>query len=158
MGSGNFIVNKHSVGINAFHLEWCTKYRFPILQRTWINKILKESIANTCQQYSIQLLAMEIGADHIHLFVNLPSKMAVATALQLFKGRSARELFSLCEYMKMCYHKGHLWSRGVFYRSVSNVSADTVYKYISEHKSKELQNTVSSVRKEVQQLTLLSFS
>jgi putative transposase len=157
MTSGTFVSNKHSFGINAFHLEWCTKYRYKLLQGNWVNKILRGSILKTSEQYGIQLLAVEIGKDHIHLFVHLPSTMAVSTALQLFKGRSAREIFAACPSFRGLYHKGHFWSRGVFFRSVSNVSSDTVYTYISEHKSKELKNTIVHAKSEAEQLSLLSF-
>ncbi|VVB65476.1 Transposase IS200 like protein [Candidatus Gugararchaeum adminiculabundum] len=157
MFSGNFANNKHSVGINAFHLEWCTKYRYKLLHGSIVNRVLRESICATSQQYGMQILAMEIGFDHIHLFVSLPSTMAVSTALQLFKGRSSREIFAACRSFRGLYHKGHFWSRGIFYRSVSNVCSSTVYNYISQHKTRELQNTIYSAKSEASQLSLLNF-
>ncbi len=157
MVSGSFVSNKHSVGINAFHLEWCTKYRYKLLHGSWVNKILRESIYATSQQYRMQILTMEIAEDHIHLFVTLPSTMAVSTALQLFKGRSSREIFRACPSFRGLYHKKHFWSRGIFFRSVSNVSSDAIYNYISGHKTKELQRSICSARSEASQLSLLSF-
>lgn len=158
MDSANFESNKHSFGINAFHLEWCTKFRKKVLDGSNVRRVLTESIKKTAEVYRIQILALEIGIDHIHLFVSMPASMAVSTALQLFKGRSSREIFTACPtFRKYCFQSGHFWSRGIFFRSVSNVSSDTVYTYIKEHKTRELQNTIVSAKSEATQLSLLAF-
>jgi len=158
MVSGNFISNKHGFGINAFHLEWCTKFRRKVLHGKWVRAVISESIQRTAAQHRLQILAMEIGLDHIHLFVSLPASMAVSEALQLLKGRSSRDIFRACPTFRgYGFHSGHFWSRGVFYRSVSNVSSDTVYTYIRGHKEKELQNTIVSAKREAEQMSLLSF-
>jgi len=157
MPSVNFVSKDHTLGINAFHLQWCPKYRFKVLGGNHLRQVLKESVSSTAQEYGIQIFAMEISLDHVHLFVNLPSTLCVASALQLFKGRSSREIFKACPTFRGTYHKGHFWSRGSFFRSVSNVSADTIHKYITEHRSKELANSVADVRKEFGQMNLLSF-
>lgn len=156
--SESFVSRNHSVGINAFHLEWCPKYRFRLLGGAWLRQALSSSIINTAKQYNIQIFAMEISADHLHIFVNLPATLSVSTALQLFKGRSAKEIFAACPSLKKyTYFKGHFWSRGSFYRSVSNVSSSTVYTYISGHKSKELKSSVSEVKREFEQMNLITF-
>jgi len=158
MSSTSFVNGNHSVGINAFHLQWCPKYRKEILNGAWIRQVLKESIIRTARGHSMQVLAMEIGSDHIHLFVNLPATLSVAAALQLFKGRSSREIFAAFPSLKKyVYYKGHFWSRGSFYRSVSNISSNTVYTYISAHKGKELAQSIGSMQKEFEQMNLISF-
>ena len=157
MASGSFIKGNHGVGINAFHLEWCPKYRFDVLGGDLLRQVLRDSILKTATDYRMQVLAMEISLDHIHLFVNLPPSLSVSFTIQLFKGRSSREIFAACPSFRKLYKKGHFWSRGSFYRSVSNVGTDTVYRYITEHRNKELGETVESAKKEVEQLSLLSF-
>ena len=89
--------------------------------------------------------------------MNLPPTLSISFTLQLFKGRSSREIFAACPSFRQLYKKGHFWSRGSFYRSVSNVGSNTVYRYITEHRNKELGETVESARKEAEQLSLLSF-
>jgi len=157
MSSGSFVYKTHSVGINCFHLEWCPKYRFPVLTGSWLRRVLRESLLRTAEQYNMQVLALEIADNHLHMFVNLPPTISVSFALQLFKGRSARDIFEHCPSFRTTYHKGHFWSRGKFYRSVSNIRADTVYQYITEHKTKKLRQTITSARQEATQLNLLAF-
>ena len=157
MTSGNFVSREHSLGINAFHLEWCPKYRFKVLKGSILIPLLKESIMKTAKEYGMQIFAMEISLDHVHIFVNMPPTMPVSQALQLFKCRSSREIFKVCPSFRGTYYKGHFWSRGSFYRSVSNVSSSTIHKYITEHKAKELANTVEAVGKEFEQMSLMPF-
>ncbi len=157
MVSGTFVNKNHSVGINAFHFEWCPKYRYKLLGGNWLRTVLKESIYRTAGIYGMQIIALEIGVNHVHLFVNLPPAISVSFALQLLKGRSSKDIFENCPSFGKIYYGRHFWSRGKFYRSVSNVGADTVYRYITEHRSRELNQTVSSAREEIRQMSLLSF-
>jgi len=158
MVSENFAGYKHGFGINSFHLEWCTKYRKKVLEGNLLKQVLSDSIKKTASEYGMNIIAMEIGLDHIHIFVSLPASMAVSKALNLLKGRSSREIFVACpSFKKYLFYSGHFWSRGIFYRSVSNVSSDAIYNYIKNHKNKELQNSVVHARNEAEQLSLLSF-
>ena len=111
----------------------------------------------TAKEYKIQIFAMEISIDHIHMFVNLPGTFGPAVAIQLFKGRSSKAIFAACPSFRNIFRKGHFWSRGSFYRSVSNVGADTIYRYITEHRSKELSTSVVEVEKTFDQMSLVSF-
>jgi REP element-mobilizing transposase RayT len=91
------------------------------------------------------------------MFVNLLPPLAVAMAIQLFKGRSSQAIFAACPSFRKIYLAGHFWSRGSFYRSVSNVGSDTVYRYITEHRSKELSTSVEEAHKVFEQMNLVSF-
>ena len=157
MSSASFVNRNHSIGINAFHLEWCPKYRYKVLGGSILVPVLRESLIRTAEEHGIQIFAMEISADHIHLFVNLPPTLAVSVALNLFKGRSSKSIFASCPSFRRIYGKGHFWSRGSFYRSVSNIASDTVYRYITEHRAKELSASVVAVQEEFSQMNLLSF-
>lgn len=157
MTSGSFVRRQHSVGINAFHLEWCPKYRRPVLGGKWLRQVLTESIMETAKIYNIQIFAMEISLDHMHMFANLPGTLAPALAINLFKGRSAKAIFAACPSFRNMFRKGHFWSRGSFYRSVSNVGADTIYRYITEHRTKELSVSAKEVATTFDQMSLVSF-
>jgi putative transposase len=157
MTSGSFVNAAHSVGINSFHFEWCPKYRYPVLADPAINAALVESIKETAHLYCIQIMVMEVAANHIHLFVNLPPTVSVSKAFQYFKGRSSRQMFQQFPRLHQTYWGGHLWSKGKFYRSVSDVSGPTIYHYIKEHRHKELHRTIDSAKAEMQQLNLLAF-
>jgi len=70
--------------------------------------------------------------DHVHLFVEVPSTISVSKALQLFKGISSYKLFRQHPWLRNHFRKGHFWSPGKFFRSVGNVTAETIQHYISQ--------------------------
>ena len=119
----------HSVGQNAFHLVWKPKYSSKILQYKSTNKVCQGAIKLVAYQYNCKIYELEVMPDHIHLFVELPPTLSVSQAFQFFKGISSRILrrnFSFLTKIPM------IWSKGKFFRSVGNVSFETIKRYISE--------------------------
>lgn len=127
--------NRNCVYQIAYHVVCCPKYRKPIL----VGKIAEElgcQIDNISQDNGWSVIAKEIQLDHIHLFLTIPPAIAVATALKLLKGISARRLFQKFPVLKQRLWGGHLWSPSYYVGTAGNVSAETIQKYIerTEHK------------------------
>jgi putative transposase len=119
----------HSVGQNAFHLVWKPKYSSNFLGYEAVNKVCQGAIRLIALNYKCKIYELQVMPDHIHLFVELPPTLCVSKALQLFKGISSRILrrrFSFLCKIPM------IWSKGKFFRSVGNVSFETIQRYISE--------------------------
>ncbi len=77
---------------------------------------------------------LAVDSDYVHMFVSLTLWMSVSTVLQHLKGISARKIFQMHpEYREEMFCKGSFWSPGHFSRSVSNVTASTVERYIDRH-------------------------
>jgi putative transposase len=157
MSSGNFVSGNRSVGLNQFHFEWCPKYRNDAMESPNVVKMLEQSIINTAQQYKIVIHSMHVASDHVHLFVSLPFDLSVSMAFQLFKGRSAHELFAAFPSFRQIFRKGHFWSPGKFCRSISNVKAETIRNYIENHQFKELNQSIKEAKVEAEQMRLVSF-
>ena len=157
MTSGNFVSGNRSVGLNQFHFEWCPKYRNDALDNLNVVKFMEDSLVRTAQTYGILIHSMHVAADHIHLFVSLPFDISVSKAFQLFKGRSAHELFSAFPSFRKIFRKGHFWSPGKFCRSISNVKAETIKRYIENHQFKELNQSIKEAEKEAIQMSLAAF-
>jgi putative transposase len=119
----------HSVGQNAFHLVWKPKYASNFLRFKPVNKICIGSIRLVALQYNMEIYELQVMPDHIHLFVELPPSMSVSKALQLFKGISSRILRRRFKFLTKI---PMIWSKGKFFRSVGNVSFDTIQRYIAE--------------------------
>jgi putative transposase len=86
------------------------------------------------QGYKIH--AMEIVEDHVHLFLELYPNVSLSKVVQYLKGGSSYRLFRLHPELKKRYWGGSLWSSGKFFRSVGNVTADTIKHYIKESQGK----------------------
>ena len=86
------------------------------------------------QGYKIH--AIEIVDDHVHLFLELYPSVSLSKVVQYLKGGSSYRLFRLHPELKKRYWGGSLWSSGKFFRSVGNVTADTIKHYIKESQGK----------------------
>ena len=84
------------------------------------------------------MISKEIQPDHIHLFVSIPPAVAVANAVRVFKGVTARRLFQQFPVIKKKLWGGNLWSPSYYVGTAGNVSAKTIESYIesSEHVNK----------------------
>jgi putative transposase len=86
------------------------------------------------QGYKIH--AMEIVDDHVHLFLEFHPSSSLSRVVQFLKGGSSYRMFKLHPELKKRYWGGSLWSSGKFFRSVGNVTADTIKHYIKESQEK----------------------
>ena len=131
------IYNRNCVFQTAYHVVWCPKYRHDVLVGA-IAKSVEAMIDAICTENSWPVLAKEIQPDHIHLFVTIPPAIAVADAVKILKGTTARKLFVQFPALKKRLGGGHLWSPSYYVGTAGNVSADTIRKYIerSEHMQK----------------------
>ena len=116
----------HAVHDICYHLVWCPKYRKAILTGG-IAKAFEEAL-------QWRMGALEIQSDHVHLFVSVPSSVAVADAVKILKGTTARLLFQIFPAIKQ-----KLWgarpSPSYYVGTAGNVSAETIKRCIerTEH-------------------------
>ena len=74
---------------------------------------------------------MEVMEDHVHVFVEVPSRYSPARVVQVMKSISAREVFRKFPDLRNQLWAGELWNDGYFVRSVGDkVTADIIRKYI----------------------------
>src|ERR1700739_260357 len=84
--------NRNVVCQTEYHVVWCPKYRKPILTgrtATGLRKLLDK----ICEKRKWRIGALEIQPDHLPLFLCLPPSVAIAKAVKILKGTTARLLF-----------------------------------------------------------------
>lgn len=126
-------VFNHSVGQNSYHFVWCPRFRHKIFQHEELKFACANTLKAICLKYKFDIFELEIGVDHIHLFVDITPNYSVSKAFQLLKGISSK-ILSECfpDILSRYYWKGGLWSRGKFFRSVGNVTSDVIRNYINQ--------------------------
>jgi putative transposase len=68
-----------------------------------------------CADFESEICRVQRRADHVHLLVNLPPKVAVPKPVNSLKGVSARTLrFEFTGRVNRFSIKGHLWSPSYF--------------------------------------------
>ena len=128
------VYNRNCVYQTAYHVIWCPKYCKRMLTGE-IAETLRLAINAICIEREWLILTLEIQPDHIHLFVTIPPSLAVADAVKILKGSTARKLFAAFSASKNQLYGGHLWSPSYYVGTAGNVSAGTIRHYIerTEH-------------------------
>lgn len=118
-----------------YHIVWVTKYRKPV----FIGKIesdVKKYLNEMLQSLSMDVIAMEVMPDHIHLLVNCKPQLRLSDAVKILKGNIARWLFLSHPEIKEQLWGGHLWNPSYFVATASNRSLEQVAGYINSQKNK----------------------
>lgn len=119
-----------------YHLVWCTKYRKSIFVGK-IEKDTKQYIRETADALDIDIQAMEIMPDHIHLLISCKPQIRLSDAVKVLKGNVARWLFLAHPSIKQQLYGGHLWNPSYFVATVSSRSEDQIKEYILNQKQKQ---------------------
>jgi putative transposase len=121
---------KHAVYDLKYHVVWIPKYRKDILDKE-ISDYLKATFNKIAEEYGFRIDTMEVMADHVHIFVEVPPRYSPARVVQIMKSISAREAFKVFPDLRKQLWAGELWNDGYFVRSVGDeVTADVIRKYI----------------------------
>jgi len=120
----------HGYGQLCYHIVFCPKYRKAIFWNPQLKAACERILREVASIYGFTIYELEVNTDHVHLFVGFRPNLSVSYVVQLFKGISAYRLFREFPWLRKIFRKGHLWSAGKFYRSVGNITADTIKHYI----------------------------
>lgn len=116
-----------------YHLVWCPKYRREVLTDDVAIR-LKELLEQKTQELEMTIHALEIMADHVHLFVESDPRFSVARMTNQLKGYTSRILRK--EFQVLRSRLPTLWSRSYYAGTVGHVSDATVRQYIANQKGK----------------------
>jgi putative transposase len=117
-----------------YHIVWCTKYRKRLFV-SGIEEEVKEHLQETAKDLQINIIAMEVMPDHIHLLVDCKPQFRPSDAIKILKGNTARWMFIAHPELKKHLWGGHLWNPSYFIATVSDRSLEQVERYIREQKT-----------------------
>ena len=102
MGLNDVHSLSHSKWNCKYHIVFAPKYRRKIFygeKRNAIGKILRE----LCEWKGVNIIEAEACPDHIHLFVEIPPKMAVSSFMGYLKGKSSTMIYEQFGELKYRY-------------------------------------------------------
>ncbi len=112
-----------------YHIVFCPKYRYKILQDE-IAKYVERQIYVLCSQKDgIEVIEINVQPDHVHLIVSIPPKYAVSQIMGFLKGKLALRLFDHYPQLRKKYWGQHVWSRGYCVSSVG-LDEEKIKKYV----------------------------
>ena len=134
-----FSRSSHAVFDCTYHLIWTVKYRKRALSRQHEREECERLLRRAAQEYGMQVDAIEVDADHVHLYIQIPPQRSVGGAVGILKSISARMMFKRFPYLKRVLWSAKLWSASYFARSVGEgVTAALIKRYIESHEERAL--------------------
>ena len=125
----------HSLYECKYHIVFCPKYRYKILDEV-VSKYVHQEIYRLCtQKDGVEILELNVQSDHVHLVVWIPPKYAVSRFVGYLKGKLALGLFDRFPVLRKRYWGQHVWSRGYCVSSVG-LDEDHIRKYVKWQEKK----------------------
>lgn len=126
----------HSIWLCKYHIIFCPKYRYKILEGK-AEVFVRNQLYRLCGQKD-QLIIEEINIqpDHVHLVISIPPKYSVSEIIGWLKGRVAIKLFQEQREFTKQYSGRHLWSQG-YCVSTIGLDEDKIRKYVKWQQEKE---------------------
>jgi len=120
------------VYLNQYHVIFCPKYRRKVLVGD-IEKDLREIFYEVAKENDVEIKALEIMPDHVHMFISFDPRQHTHKIIQQFKGKSSRILRE--KYPSLKSRLPSLWTRSYFCCTVGHISEEAVMQYIENQKN-----------------------
>ena len=119
----------HSLYECKYHIVFCPKYRYKLLQEE-AAAYIKQAIYDLCnQKEGLEVHELNVQIDHVHVVVTIPPKYAVSKVVGYLKGKLALRTFDRFPQLRKRYWGQHLWSRGYCVSTVG-LDEERIRKYV----------------------------
>ena len=105
----------------TYHIVFIPKYRRKAMYGV-LGKEIGEILSKVCKITGVELIKGGVCPDHVHLYISVPPKMSMKSALLLFDWHP--------EYREK--YGRHFWARGYYVEAIGQVNDETIKKYIEE--------------------------
>ena len=129
--------NNNVVYSCKYHVVWCPKYRRKVLTNG-VDVRLKELLTEYATNLSVDILAMEIMPDHVHMLLEVDPQFGIHKAVKSFKGYTSRILRQEFPYLRT--KMPTLWTNSYFVSTVGGtLLEEAVKQYIENQKTSQRQ-------------------
>ena len=119
----------HSVWFCTYHIIFCPKYRYNILNGK-AEIFVRNTLYRLCGQKDyVTIEEINIQSDHVHLMLSIPPKYAISEIMGFLKGKLALKLFQEQKSLTKQYWGRHLWARGYCVSTVG-LNEEQIRKYV----------------------------
>lgn len=133
--SSNIRRGRTCVFLLHVHLVFVTKYRRPVFTKTVLED-MGSIFSKVCTDFGAELTEFNGEADHVHLLVNYPPKVAISKLVNSLKGVSSR-LLRRQEHpsIREALWGGSLWSPSYFAGSCGGAPLEILTQYIQQQEN-----------------------
>ncbi len=125
----------HSVWDCKYHVVWIPKYRRKVLYGR-IRRHLGEVIRELARQRESQVLEGHLCSDHVHVYISIPPKYAVAQVVGYIKGKSAIQIARTFAGRVRNFTGENFWARGYFASTVGR-DEEVIRNYIRQQEHED---------------------
>jgi len=131
----------HSVYETQYHIVWGTRYR-----RKYLKEYTKEEFLESCfdvvrKHPTLYIHSINTDNDHVHLQIEIPPNLTIATVVQQLKIESSKRLKRKFKFIREMYLDGSIWSVG-YYVSTIGLNEDKIRNYIAWQGKKDFAKTL----------------
>jgi putative transposase len=126
----------HSLYECKYHVVFCPKYRYKILESDVAKYVVQQIHLLSSQKDGVEIIEINVQPDHVHLVVTIPPKYAVSQYMGFLKGKLALRLFDQFPQLRKKYWGQHVWSRG-YCVSTIGLDEEQIVKYVKWQNKKD---------------------
>jgi putative transposase len=113
-------------------LVFVTKYRHEVFTDAHLTR-MEEIMRSVCEDFETELAEFNGEADHVHLLVDFPPKIAVAKLVNSLKGVSSRRMRQEFPELERHYWRAkRLWSGSYLAASAGGAPLSILKQYIEQ--------------------------
>jgi putative transposase len=127
----------HTTYLCNYHVVFCPKYRFRILQGS-VGQKVRDWVRKIAEWKGVDIIEGDISKDHVLLVLSIPPKYAVSEMIGTIKGRVAIRVFKHMPEIRERYWGRRFWSRGYFVGTIG-VDEAIIRQYVQKQEDKERQ-------------------
>jgi putative transposase len=94
---------------------------------------IRDIVCQICAQLSVKIIDGVLSSDHVHMFVEIPPKVAVSEYMRRIKGCTSRKIQQEFPELRKRYWGRRFWARGYFCTTSGNVTNEIIANYIAAH-------------------------
>jgi putative transposase len=131
VGLNQYKSNRTIVYSSKYHMVWCPKYRRKVLVDA-VAKRLETLLRETCKELQVDVIALEIRPDHVHLLAEVDPQFGVHRVVKRLKGKSSRLLRQ--EFPALRSRLPTLWTNSYFVATVGGAPLSVIKQYVENQK------------------------
>ena len=152
------IASAHAVGESNYHIQLTPAYRRKIFEDPLFRELTIVYIYEKLKQHKVILSGYGFGKDHLHLFVSNVRFVGEIQMVKEIKGYSSYMMRkNFWPLFKEDLWGRKFWSEGHFYRSVGEVTKESMKWYVEEGQKKHWQKYTYEQYREIGQTSIIEF-
>lgn len=107
----------HTKWTCKYHVVFAPKYRrkaFYDARRIEVGKILRD----LCEWKGVTIIEAKVCIDHVHMLLEIPSKMSGSSFMGYLKGKSSQIIYERWANARFKYRNREFWCRGNYVDAV----------------------------------------